>query len=364
MSCSRRIASFLSLSPDTPQNEIQVRLAEIHSCADLSAAMHCLFKWELKAGYITERTIEEVERLSFHDPATGLDFRIQVNYARSRYSASQNLKRDSKPQQGCLLCKDNMGKPGKEALRIYQFDLSAGRRFYVQLTPFPLHPYHFVLILDEHTPQNIDGQSVRDMLDFAEQVPGYTVCSNSDVEWAGSSILNHLHYQVFRQLHLPVLDALPHPEIGMELGSCRIDYLVYPLTAFRIGSSSREALQRVAGAFIKIWKAGDPGRNTVNLVLEKRGEEASRYILTVLLRNPDFRTTAEYLPYKSEGVGVIEASGEGILPVPSGPDAGQRWDRIRRDGLAIIKGIIEANSPSLEPSALTALLQEVKETGA
>ncbi|MBN1836734.1 MAG: hypothetical protein JW820_12840 [Spirochaetales bacterium] len=369
-----REVAFASLSPDTPQEEIQGLLEEVHRRHGLPAALEGLLRFELAAGYLTREKLEEVERLSWADPETGVSFRIQVNFARSRYqpppASPDRPPGDTPPGEDapCLLCKGNIGRPGKERLRVYEFPLDGRqRRFFVQLTPFPLFPYHYVLILCEHRPQNIDAQTLPDMFAFLEQAPGYTACSNSDVEWAGSSILNHLHYQVFKDLRLPVMDARGIRELTAQIGGCRVEALDYPMSALRLRSLSAAAVQQTGSQLIALWKSWDPGRNTVNLVLV-RGPGAAgaaeaagaEYRLTVLLRNPDFRTPPELQRFKSEGVGVIEASGEAILPVPRGEDAERSWAEIRERGLAIVKGIIRGNSPGLSPDRLAGLLEALQ----
>jgi len=368
---------FGSLPPDTPQADIQRRLEAVHRRQGLPAAMEQLFEFELAAGYLTREKLEEVERLSWQDPETSLSFRIQVNFARSRYQPAapplrtgEQADRDSPGSaRACLLCKSNIGRPGKESLRVYEFALGGRkRRFFVQLTPFPLFPYHFVLILNEHVPQSIDRRTLPDMLGFLDQAPGYTVCSNSDVEWAGSSILDHLHFQVFRGLHLPVMDARGLPPLTAEIGGCTVEGLRYPLSSFRLSSPSADALRDAGWRLIELWKTRDPGRNTVNLVLvrARSGEGGagkagapSEYRLTVLLRNPDYRTPPELQRFKSEGVGVIEASGEAILPVPAGQDAEALWKSIRTEGLQVVKGIIRGNSPALDRDRMAGLLEEL-----
>jgi UDPglucose--hexose-1-phosphate uridylyltransferase len=358
-------APFRALPPDTPQEDIQRRLEEVHRTDGLVAALDGLFELQLAAGYITREKLIEVERLSFADPETGLEFRIQVNFARSKYkpppptSGTRDSEGSSPP---CLLCKGNVGLPGKETLRIYEFPLDEqGRRFFVQLTPFPLYPHHFVLILSDHQPQSIDRRTVPDMLAFLRQAPGYTVCSNSDVEWAGSSILDHLHFQVFRDLELPVMNAPGAPHTSVRRSGCRIEMLQYPLSAFRLSASEADSVREVGSALIGRWKSLDPGRNTVNLVLARSRDRTGEYRMIVLLRNPDFRTPPALQRFKREGVGVIEASGEAILPVPEGEQAEELWREIRENGLDIVKGIIRGNSPEVPEAKMKALLENVGE---
>ena len=356
-------ATFPALPPDTPQEDIQSHLEAVHRAGGLPAALDRLFEQQLAAGYITREKLTEIERLGFPDPETGLEFRIQVNFGRSKYKPPPPASGTSDPEgssPACLLCKDNVGRPGKETLRIYEFPLDEeGRRFFVQLTPFPLYPHHFVLILSDHRPQSIDRRTVPDMLAFLRQAPGYTVCSNSDVEWAGSSILEHLHFQVFRDLELPVMGARGVPHTAVQRSGCAIEVLRYPLSAFRLAASEAAPIREVGSALIEGWKSLDPGRNTANLVLARSRDPSREHRLILLLRNPDFRTPPTLQRFKREGVGVIEASGEAILPVPEGEEAGELWREIRENGLDIVKGIIRGNSPGVPEAQMRALLETV-----
>jgi hypothetical protein len=374
--------AFLALSSQTPQGTIQERLTAIHAAGGLEAALDCLHRWELAAGYITREKLEDVERLEFPDPETGLAFRLQVNYARTRYSDAQEKERRAHPTASasdrepagprpCLLCRHNVGSPGRESLRVFELDLDGrGRRFFFQLTPFPLYPYHFVPVLSEHTPQRVNARSLEDMFALLALAPGYAVLSNSDVEWAGASILSHLHFQMLRGLRLPVLEARSVPGGSRPIPGGRVELLDYPLASFRFRGTEARALRAGAGALLEKWKSLDPGRNTVNLNLvqapglaagsAKGAAEAAAggFQLVVLLRNPDYRTPERLRPFKSEGVGVVEASGEAILPVPRGPEAQERWRVIREEGLALVKSLIAGNSPPLPAGLARELLEQ------
>ena len=372
------VEAFLALPPDTPQPTIQRRLEDIHAAGGLEAALDCLHRWELAAGYITQEKLEGIERLRFPDPDSGLAFLLQVNHARTRYSDAQEQERrqqgpspalpaapaparGSKPAgpKPCLLCKDNIGRPGKESLRVYELDLDGpSRRFFFQLTPFPLYPFHFVPVLSEHTPQLVSAQSLDDMFALLELAPGYAVLSNSDVQWAGASILSHLHFQMLRGVRLPVLEARGEPGLDCRLPGGRAEFLDYPLAAFRFTGSEEEPLRRAAGTLLEKWKSLDPGRNTVNLNLVRSpGGPERGYELVVLLRNPDYRTPEDLRRFKSEGVGVVEASGEAILPVPRGPEAPEMWQVIRERGLGLVKDLIAGNSPPMPPALARGLLE-------
>jgi len=319
------------------QSGIQRHLEGIRRRRGLAAAMEWLYQWELKAGYITDEKLRENETHTFKDPETGVDFRLQLNVARSRYTPAPESFQFLPPLH-CIICRENVGRPGKEDLRVFDF-LLGGEPYFLQLTPFPLFTHHFVLITAEAKPQNVNSLAVTRMFQFLSLAPEYTVCSNSDVEWAGSSILEHQHFQVFKALQLPVMDASVMKSAGWKRGRTRVDLLDYPIAVMRVRGPNEAGVERMGSALIETWKMLDPGRNTVNLVL-RRGEGGSSFY--VFLRNPDFRTPAALQHIKSEGVGVIEAAGEIILPVPKDEST---LRRIRIAGLDVILGILEGNNP-------------------
>ena len=319
------------------QSRIQRYLDGVYRRKGLAAVMEWLYLWELKVGYISEEKLRDNEKLIFKDPETGIDFRLQLNVARSRYAPTPESFQFLPPLH-CVICRENVGRPGKEDLRVFDF-LLGGEHYFLQLTPFPLFTHHFVLITTDPRPQNVNPLAVTRMFQFLSLVPEYTVCSNSDVEWAGSSILEHQHFQVFKALHLPVMDASVVSSIGWKGGQSRVDMLDYPIAAMRIHGPNEASVEKIGSALIETWKMLDPDRNTVNLVL-RRGEGGSS--LYVFLRNPDFRTPAALQHIKSEGVGVIEAAGEIILPVPKEEST---LRRIRVAGLDVIRGILEGNNP-------------------
>jgi galactose-1-phosphate uridylyltransferase len=184
------------------------------------------------------------------------------------------------------------------------------------------------------------------------------VLSNSDVEWAGASILSHLHFQMLRGVRLPVLGARPAQGLTRPIPGGLAEFLDYPLAAFRFSGRQPGPLRKAAGTFLEKWKSLDPGRNTVNLNLVRSpGGPEPGFELVVMLRNPDYRTPESLRRFKSEGVGVVEASGEAILPVPRGPEAPEMWNEIRERGLGLVKSLIAGNSPPRDPQMARDLLE-------
>ncbi len=329
-------------APETGIKEMQNYLNSVYNSSGLPETMGVLHDWEFRSGYINKEKYESNPRFKYIDPDTGTTYRAQVNIARSRYSPKP-VPAAQKKNIHCPICIENAGIAGKETLRVFRFDLNGrGREFFLQLTPFPLFRHHFVLINMEKVPQKIDKTTLSDMFDFLDKAPTYTVCSNSDVEWAGASILSHMHYQVFDKLELPVMEAPIKPGYTKTEGTFFANLLDYPIAVIRCLSPYRTESENKTWGIIDKWKNLSPGKNTVNLTLRKI---KNKFETHVILRNPDFRTPKELTGIKSEGVGIIEVSGEGIYPLPEGPEAEEKWDYIKNRGLELIKGIINGNNP-------------------
>ena len=326
------------------QSDMQVCLQDLYHQQGLNAALGALFDWSLAVGYLTPSKLNDNKRYTYADSKTGVNFKTQINIARSLYSPKP-LEGKNIPKLHCPICIENQTLPGKEDLRVFEFELSPGRDFFVQLTPFPLFPHHFVLIAREPVPMIMERQSVQDLMDFITLAPGYVGCSNSDVEWAGASVLVHHHYQVFKNLHLPIMEARYFSAChSREKGNPGLEFglLNFPIACCKLTTTSAKDIVAAGGKVIQQWKQKDPGRTTCNLVLRKVGDG---YELYVIFRNPDFRTPSELTAIKSEGVGIIEVAGEGIYPVPKGEDADKLWHQIEHEGLSVIQGIIEGNNP-------------------
>ena len=352
----------VSAPPETSQEELGGLLAAVHQSGGLPAAMDALFTWSLRSGYLTPEKLESNEHYAFYDSRREIEYRVQINVVRSGYSpepgGAENL-----PPLHCAICRENIGRPGKEHLRVHDIVLpGTGSRYFLQLTPFPVFPYHFVLISLEPEPMHVDRASMKDITAFLEEAPGYTVCSNSDVEGAGSSILEHHHFQVFKGLSLPAMTA--GAKRVFQARDIRAEYLDFECASLRLVSRERDRLVGAAADIMDYWKKGTGG-NTGNLIvwrgcMEKGGE----WNMIIFFRNPWYQIPQELKRFKSEGIGIIEAAGAAILPVPQGPQAEELHAEIRKNGGRIIGGILEGInpvSPEKEPAlwgAVTAIIEK------
>ena len=335
------ISHIASLPVDITQEEMQKELQNIFEAHGLEFVMDALFAWEMKTGYITKSKLEDNEHLSFYDEEYGISFRIQINLARSNYKPVP-LQGKNIPELYSPITIENVGIPGKENLRVFIFSLDGGeRKFFVQVTPFPLFNNHYVLINLEKVPQKISPQTIEDLFNFVKLSPHYTACSNSDLAWTGASILKHMHYQVFDSLVLPVMEAKDDDKYVIHVKDTKISALHYPLGVVKV-SGQEESVKSLMAKVIENWRDENREKNSVNLIVVKTETGFDGYIF---LRNQDHRTPDSLQRIKSEGVGIIEVAGEGILPVPKGDDAEEIWKEIRENGLSVIKGIIEGNNP-------------------
>ena len=122
----------------------------------------------------------------------------------------------------CFLCVKN--RP-KEQFHI-KFDGRKGRRYNIQVNPFPIFRDHLVIAAEKHTPQTIWHHFV-DMQDFARKYHGYTIFYNGPK--SGASAPDHLHFQACPQGQMPLENAvdafLDKPQA--EPSGCVKDALLY-----------------------------------------------------------------------------------------------------------------------------------------
>lgn len=318
------------------QAELQRDLSTLHKYAGLDVVLRELFSLSRERGYFPEGVFSCNDIYSFEDPECAITFRTQVNRTRLTYRSP--LKK-VKAAAACPICFENIASDAKPLLRAFEFALGQDHApFFAQLTPFPLREGHYIVILKDHSPMRVTRQSMDEMLDFVKRAPGFVACSNSDVIDAGVSILDHHHYQMFDELHLPVFEATVSDGMSAKRKDASLELLKYPMTALRV-RGGRKGVLEAASAVVDRWKALEPGRNTCNLAARRI---AKGFELYLFFRNPAHRTPPDLLRIKSEGVGVVEACGEGIYPPPADEAT---MEEIRMHGLTVLKRILAGLDP-------------------
>ena len=133
----------------------------------------------------------------------GLEVVLQHNPSRLA-SAVAGTPADSLKDAPCFLCRENL--PPEQA--VLPFEGRKGRKYRIQVNPFPIFPHHLVVAGEKHQPQSIWHHFV-DMLDLARALDGYTVFYNGPE--SGASAPEHLHFQACPKGLMPLearMDAL------------------------------------------------------------------------------------------------------------------------------------------------------------
>jgi galactose-1-phosphate uridylyltransferase len=180
----------------------------------------------------------------------------------------------------------------------------------------------------------------REAADFATRAPGWLVASNSDIAWAGASVLSHHHIQVFKQLNLPIEQAKVQTTTQVE--KAMVSLLNWYTPVLRIIGPSESVLQTTSSITTK-WKSIVKGKTTCNYLMRSAG--ADQLCIHLLLRHSDYRTPKSLQHIKAEGVGIIEMAGEIIVPPISGKDRNENKAWFQKHGPMVVEGIIDGNAP-------------------
>ncbi|MBO6168468.1 MAG: DUF4922 domain-containing protein [Bacteroidales bacterium] len=126
----------------------------------------------------------------------GLQAKIQFNPERIA-SSTANTDEAALAARPCFLCVENR-PPEQFHLK---FEGRKGRKYNIQVNPYPIFQKHLVIARAQHLPQAI-WHHLPDMLDFAWNYQGYTVYYNGPK--SGASAPDHLHFQAIPRKSLPL----------------------------------------------------------------------------------------------------------------------------------------------------------------
>ncbi|MBQ7622589.1 MAG: DUF4922 domain-containing protein [Bacteroidales bacterium] len=187
----------------------------------------------------------------------GLDAELQLNPCRIASSTAETDER-TLSSRACFLCPAN--RP-PEQFHV-KFEGRKGRRYNIQVNPFPIFPQHLVIARDEHLPQVI-WHHLPDMLDFAWNYQDFTVYYNGPK--SGASAPDHLHFQAVPRRSLPLekeIDAwLDSPSAPL---SCVQDAKLYHFNLYTRGvyclkSQTTKSLAKLFYQFLDCCPVADPG---------------------------------------------------------------------------------------------------------
>lgn len=237
------------------------------------------------------------------------------------------------------LCIENEGyyghlaHPGRSNHRVIRFGLGedGSDKWGFQYSPYSYYDEHSIFFSLEHRPMNINGATIRNLMEVLEYLPHYFVGSNAGLPIVGGSILSHDHYQGGNYTFPLDKQAITY-EFELKDSPVKAGIVDWPMSVIRLQSADKEAMVEAASYIIEQWRAysnealdilaqteGTP-HNAVTPILRRNGDV---FILDLVLRNN--RTTADYPeglfhPHpdvqhiKKENIGLIEVLGLAILP--------------------------------------------------
>ena len=302
------------------------------------AATDYFYKLCLDCDYIRTYRVSKDMKWVYSGNYGDLDITINLSKPEKdprAIAAAKLLPQSSYPK--CLLCHEcegfegNAGKPARQTLRQIPTTL-AGKKWYLQYSPYVYYNEHCIVLSAEHTPMQIETNTFSRLLDFVGQYPHYFVGSNADLPIVGGSILSHDHMQggnyTFAMAKAPI-------KMGIQFAfydDVEAGIVDWPMSVIRLRSKNKQSLVNLADKILVAWrKYSDPDafifantdgepHNTITPIARMRDD---KYELDLVLRNNI--TTEEhplgvYHPHadvhniKKENIGLIEVMGLAVLP--------------------------------------------------
>ncbi len=305
---------------------------------DPEKATEYLFSLAVYSDYVKKSAIEN--NIVFSRKASwGKEIEVSINLSKPEKKNSDIAKLLSAPKvseyPACALCYQNLGYYGDDKhadrsnLRFIPLEIE-GERWYLQFSPYGYFKRHCIVFSAKHTPMQINVDVFKTLLGFVDQFPHYFLGSNADLPIVGGSILNHEHFQGGE--HLLPLTKADMKKRYLQRGSLTVDRVAFPVSTLLVRSTKKEEVLEAAEKILVTWREYDDeensilahtegkNHNTTSLVCRK---EKGVYFLYMMLRNnrcdenyPDgiFHVHPDKSHIKSEGIGLIEASGLFILP--------------------------------------------------
>ena len=323
----------------TPMPSEVVR--KFNSLSDKQKAFDYLYNLQIKNNYIQKTAVDKnlLWIADFNDKY--LEISINLSKPEKKNSDIAKLVKNTinsdEKYPKCLLCKENLGfaghssHPARENIRFIPITLD-NTSWFVQYSPYVYYNQHCIVIDSEHKNMTMGRAKFQKLLDFVDSFPCYFIGSNSELPIVGGSILNHEHFQGGKHI-LPIMKATNELEFSCnKYNQCRLSYLNFFNSTIKIESSDKKQILELMDTIYEAWRTYDNKEidiishdekgqhNTVTPIVRKVD---NTYIAYLVLRNncvsskyPDgiFHAHKEYHNIKSEGIGLIEASGLYILP--------------------------------------------------
>ncbi len=225
------------------RRELHEALDRMNQRAGLGAALEGLRRNQVDTGFIQD-DLSEVLRFEFSQPGDrDAFFSAQYNPARARRFGGRGLHQPPpgarSVHDGCFLCAENI--EWQQQGREIGYPIGGTNVPYTAwMNPFPLAVGHAVLAADDHIHQHWAtsgiglGEIVRDLVDFANRLPGWITFYNG--AGAGASIESHLHFHALPRTPglppMPIEQAADRHRVGLDRAAKRNGAIargLYPL---------------------------------------------------------------------------------------------------------------------------------------
>ncbi|MBI3999240.1 MAG: hypothetical protein HY351_01370, partial [Candidatus Omnitrophica bacterium] len=172
-------------------------------------------------------------------------------------------------KEGCFLCEGNM-PPNEKGFRITAI---GNQQYLVVPNPFPVAPYHMVMVWPEHLPQFMNGKILQDLLRVARQLPGIDIAHNG---FAGASIPDHQHFHVLKFQDMELTLANGRRIKGLPLDTYIQEAIQNPTD---LGDRLEKLYEAESIQVFKVhgWYQTGDGREVLAYVIEgKDGEDIAK----------------------------------------------------------------------------------------
>ncbi len=243
-----------------------------------------------------------------------LQARVQFNPSRIA-STTAKVDKQTLASRPCFLCVEHR-PPEQFHLK---FEGRKGRRYNIQVNPYPIFQKHLVIARAEHLPQAI-WHHLPDMLDFAAAYRDFTVYYNGPM--AGASAPDHLHFQAVPRGVLPLETAvdefLENP--GAPLSSVK-DATLYHFRRFTRGiycikATTTKSLAKLFYQFLDCCPVMDKGQEPRFNLYAWYNSAADEYRVMAVLRT-ELRSHHYYSDgpdHLTIGPGAAEMAGVFVAP--------------------------------------------------
>ena len=168
----------------------------------------------------------------------GMKIKVQFNPARI-VSSSAKVDAKSLKERKCFLCGAN--RPEVQT----GIEWGPDGKYIVLINPFPIFPRHLTIPDQSHVDQLVVDR-IKDMMDLAAELDGYTVFYNGPK--CGASAPDHMHFQAGNSDFLTIAEAIENAELKTlatdgEATLALVDSL--PLNVFVIDATDHAAGERL-----------------------------------------------------------------------------------------------------------------------